>query len=835
MKNLLLFQRVTKFKNLTDNYILCGIRISSPVSKIRERIMSSENALIVYILIIVFSLLIIGIIIFCLIHRLSPKTRPRRNQVCERIIHAKKRRQRSRRSSTKSSSDTAVNEIPYKQGREQAFSGENFSHSIINEQNSNSKSIELKHRKPSVDKACYQPLNNESICNTTIGSDPGDTQNTCNNDQRSLNPNGRHVSIRNKNREQFQMINNSRNNSVPPLDGIQQKRLSSPGIITPVDSLIRLEDGKYYDKTTTGNLKNFPDTSFYKNKSIENEKRSLPLWNITEKVLELIRQLGKENVGTEGNYLNRKFRPPRPKQPESPLKSEEIIAILLGESGVGKSTFINALVNYLYFSSLDTALENERLVVLPISFILTEGYDLQEKIVSFGDPNTNENHNSDGQSVTQECRSYVFRIGNKRIRIIDTPGIGDTRGIEQDQRNIRNILHYINGLPHLNAICMLFKPDKPRLDIVTRLYFNELITFLGPEVIKNVFYCFTNTRPTFYGPGSTGALIRKMIEGLPAPYNEMVYNKTTIFCFDSEALRFLIALTNGIHFSDEDRIEYRKSWEKSSGQANRFLEAISRDKIPLKREKWSSLENCLFLIDRYARPLTEWFHYICRLSVLYDSGTEKNSIKFYCESLLHPIEVIRHCNSRQTDSQELVIAEYSQGATDRFDASHQCGTLKLCMIEYEIHCSVEKPNTKSNSEDITTQLKDFLELAGLLIQIRRQLKVKGIDRPDYFLLAVIDAAEEEEYIYSQNSIRKLNEKICMCLKQLKEQYEKAVKLDTEEILETSLISLIYRFLDKVQHVEILAKQMEALEKTYANIIESSTTIVPINKNLESSV
>ena len=219
----------------------------------------------------------------------------------------------------------------------------------------------------------------------------------------------------------------------------------------------------------------------------------------------------------------------------SPLLNDDdtINILLLGESGVGKSTFINAFANYLAFDTLQQA-QFKPLVLMSISFLTTVGDDFEEKQVTFDvqDDLNNEDYSGPGQPVTQHCKSYIFTLidsenRKRKLRLIDTPGIGDVRGVAQDDINMQHILSYLNNLSHLNGVCILMKPTNAQLSIYSRSYFIQLIDYLGESIRDRIMFCFTNSRVTFYTPGDTGPLVKQLLKSLPV--QDVPFLKKTLF------------------------------------------------------------------------------------------------------------------------------------------------------------------------------------------------------------------------------------------------------------------------------------------------------------------
>ncbi|KAL6873092.1 hypothetical protein J3F83DRAFT_772325 [Trichoderma novae-zelandiae] len=261
-------------------------------------------------------------------------------------------------------------------------------------------------------------------------------------------------------------------------------------------------------------------------------------------------------------------------------QADYINILILGETGVGKSTFINAFVNYLSYSTLDEAKDAASLAsVIPCSFSLqTMNRDspergIQEFNVKIGGRD-DEVDGSSGNSATQKSAVYPVTIGAKTYRLIDTPGIGDTRGLSYDKENMADILKTISSYDQLHGILVLVKSNNARLTVTFRFCVKELLTHLHRSATKNMAFGFTNTRISNYAPGDTFKPLKALLDGqsdIP-----ITLSTATTYCFDSESFRYLAAYKQGIPMDNEE--EFRRSWDHSSKEAHRLLKYFASTK-----------------------------------------------------------------------------------------------------------------------------------------------------------------------------------------------------------------------------------------------------------------
>ncbi|XP_038059627.1 uncharacterized protein LOC119730696 [Patiria miniata] len=273
--------------------------------------------------------------------------------------------------------------------------------------------------------------------------------------------------------------------------------------------------------------------------------------------------------------------------------------LILGETGVGKSTWINGFINYLYYANLEEAMNAKEFhVSIPSSFTFTQ--QGKAKKVMVGESDTNEKVKA-GESATKETRSYVFQIGGDIIRLIDTPGIGDTAGIQQDRKNFENILSYLTYYTEIHAVCILLKPNQSRLTTVFRFCIQELLAHLHSSAKNNIVFCFTNARATFYKPGDTLPILNKElwdkqvgIEATPSNY----------FCFDNEPFRFLACVKNGVEFSKLEIKTYAESWNASVEETKKLFKHID-SLTPHNIRNTLNMNEARRIIVAMSKPLAE--------------------------------------------------------------------------------------------------------------------------------------------------------------------------------------------------------------------------------------
>uniref|UniRef100_A0A914P788 G domain-containing protein n=1 Tax=Panagrolaimus davidi TaxID=227884 RepID=A0A914P788_9BILA len=297
-------------------------------------------------------------------------------------------------------------------------------------------------------------------------------------------------------------------------------------------------------------------------------------------------------------------------QSERHIGTKKTLNILvLGETGVGKSTWINGIANYMSFDTLEDALNAPQPICLIASkFAFYETNEDKIEVIlepSHGEKDKNEAFSDQGQSSTQEPKTYQFETSKYIVNIIDTPGIGDTRGVEQDKENTRKILNAIGQYKDLHAICFLFKANEARMTLSFRYCISELLLQLHKDAVDNIIFFFTNARGTFYKPGDTMTPLSEFLSELQNQRGLRIsLAADKICCTDNEAFRLVCAHFNGAKFTEEDFLNFAGSWKQSAAETHRFIEFAARQR-PHHVADTISINKARTIILHLAKPLAD--------------------------------------------------------------------------------------------------------------------------------------------------------------------------------------------------------------------------------------
>jgi hypothetical protein len=510
----------------------------------------------------------------------------------------------------------------------------------------------------------------------------------------------------------------------------------------------------------------------------------------------------------------------QPSDEASLPKNDVINILLLGETGVGKSTFINAFVNYLTSETFDRAQSNEPVVLIPVSFLLTTGDNFDEHTVKFGDFVTSHNEDFDhpGESVTQHCKSYEFHLNRgdgKKLCIIDTPGFGDTRGLDQDDLNMQDILEYINNLTHLNAVCFLLKPNSSELHTFFRMCFMQLIDLLGPDVRENIIFCFTNARSTFYVPGDTARVLKAMLKSLSM--SDIPFKKENTFCFDNEAFRYLVALQNSISFNELDRNEYERSWSISVTESNRLVDYISNqlNACPMHNE-WQSIKRAQVTICDMIRPMLEAVRNLLRNIILCKMETPNKCIKLCPKAIHRPATICPLCTPYPINMGKFWIVREITHEILKKCLVCSCAADQHISINYLVHFEyLDSP--PSYPPDEMTVMVEKLCRAGAKFDYFLKHSA-GSSKDDPFSNGLIRIIAEEDSLCKNQKPNRLNLQLLNHLNKLKRQYKERIA-DLKSTQSDTSLSNIHELISTIRAYPTIPEQLDAIKETQKMMAE----------------
>ncbi|CUA72719.1 hypothetical protein RSOLAG22IIIB_10254 [Rhizoctonia solani] len=270
--------------------------------------------------------------------------------------------------------------------------------------------------------------------------------------------------------------------------------------------------------------------------------------------------------------------PTESEQPAIPIKGsalkspkKRVLTILLvGETGSGKTSFVSLLLSLLQGKG---------------------PFELEEQHCVDAESGLDKT-----QSQTTDAKPYTFTTPDGvKFQIIDTPGLADTRGMEENNKHRERIYQAIKELAtRIDAIMLVANGRNERVSVATSYTLETLATFFPRSIKDNIGILLTNVEPDGSGKNF-------QISCLPPDLQAAKY-----WCIDNP------------------RSKYKNYWDTLSGLTESQIQKSKQ--VKRLKESYEETVQCLdewleWLDEREAMPTTA-------IIELYHKSTEIESRLF---------------------------------------------------------------------------------------------------------------------------------------------------------------------------------------------------------------
>uniref|UniRef100_A0A8C4TLN0 AIG1-type G domain-containing protein n=1 Tax=Erpetoichthys calabaricus TaxID=27687 RepID=A0A8C4TLN0_ERPCA len=221
--------------------------------------------------------------------------------------------------------------------------------------------------------------------------------------------------------------------------------------------------------------------------------------------------------------------------------------MVLGATGSGKSTLINGMVNYI----LGVQWED----------------DFRFKLVH------EETSRSQAVSQTSAVTAYemnyqdCFKVPYS-FTIVDTPGFGDTRGIDRDKQiteQIQECFSSPQGVQHINAVCFVVQASQVRLTHTQKYIFDSILSIFGKDIANNILVLIT------FADGQRPPVLDAITE-CNIPFQKDEKGRPLFFKFNNSAL-----FANNDESNSSDGLMFDKMfWDMGAKSMEGFFNSLEK-------------------------------------------------------------------------------------------------------------------------------------------------------------------------------------------------------------------------------------------------------------------
>jgi predicted GTPase len=191
--------------------------------------------------------------------------------------------------------------------------------------------------------------------------------------------------------------------------------------------------------------------------------------------------------------------------------------IVIGPTGAGKSTLLSSIHNFLRGNDYGH---------------LEQPYKTGQSI----------------HSTTKDCKEIIMQYKGEKLLIIDTAGLGDTDGAEQDQLNLQNVLSAMIKVQRLVGFLIVMNGSECKGTTQLKYVLNQMRSMFPASFKNRVILFLTNssTKPTFQ---------YDQVDILRDLVGAVHYYNNPVFC----------------QVDDSDKEEVQEMWEKSCRKIDNLL------------------------------------------------------------------------------------------------------------------------------------------------------------------------------------------------------------------------------------------------------------------------